>query len=123
MTIEKRTEPATVTRDYYICDICGDDSRHRLSNCYICGRHVCDICKSGMKGNWENFGILYCNECYKIKSKYDKRITQIEKDCECLITTYKDLIEKQEKIMSSSVAKLKEAWKNEALSLVNNNED
>ena len=123
MTIEKRTEPATITRDWYICDICGNNSRHRLSCCYICGRHVCDECKSEMKGNWVNFGILYCDSCYPIKSKYDKRITQIEKDCKCLVVVYEDLIEKQEKIMNSSVTKLKEQWKNESLLLVKDNDN
>ena len=123
MTIEKRTEPATVTRSWYICNICGDDSEYRMSHCDICCRHVCNECESKMKCRYTDFGVFYCDECYKMKSVYDIKIIQIENNCERLITVYENLIEKQEAIMNNGVTKLKEEWKNEALSLVNNDEN
>ena len=116
MTIEKRTEPATVTMNYYICDICGLETKSILKACSICGKHICAKCCS----NKDNYIVLfdfagYCRSCYDIKDKYETKIKQSEHDCENFIEKCHDHIQKQEQLTFETINKLKEQWKNESL--------
>jgi hypothetical protein len=114
MTIEKRTEPATVTMNYYICDICGLETKSILKACSICGKHLCANCYSKERCTILTY-LSCCRSCYNIKDKYETKIKQSEHDCENFIEKCHDHIQKQEQLTFETINKLKEQWKNESL--------
>lgn len=122
MTIEKRTEPATVTTHYYICDICGFETKSILKECSICGKHLCANCYSKERCVILTY-LNCCRSCYDIKDKYESKIDQLKNNCEDFVEKCHDHIQKHEQLTSKTVNELKEQWKNESLKLVKDDDN
>lgn len=75
MTQREVEEKTTLTRKItvYICDICGDEHKVALNNCFICGREVCAKHIVYMPDNdmwWHDYEAWCCDECWSIGEKH-----------------------------------------------------
>ena len=122
MAIEKRTEPATVTRNYYICDICGLETKSILKKCNICGKHLCADCYSKERCVILTY-LSCCRSCYNIRGTYETRIKQLEQDCEDCIEDWHNLIQRKDQTTFDIINNIKEQWKNESLKLVKDDDN
>lgn len=110
MAIEERTVPATMTQRYYICDICGSETKTHLSQCYICKKHLCAIHE---KYN-SILSCVFCESCYDLRDKYEPDIDETNKEFEEYREKHEQLIEARKAICDETVWILKKHWINES---------
>ena len=122
MTTEKRIETAKVSVVYYICDVCGLETKTHLLQCDVCGKHICASCCGDKENYISTFGNKYCKSCFNIKEEYEQKIEQLQTNFNIFNKLHVDLIRRQEESTNETIKELKEQWKNKSLGLVDNNE-
>lgn len=114
MAIEERVIPAKIKQRYYICDICGSESKAKLPCCYVCGKHLCE---NHIKLN-VMFSCVYCQSCYDLIDKYEPDIDKANKEFIEFRKRHERLIEARKILTENTIMILKEHWKQRSLVVI-----